>query len=359
MISVLHIDTGITYRGGQRQAGLLIKHLSKYDIRQYLAVPAESPLVALCRAYNILHFPIGGTNVGRLLGRTALRNFILDHNVDIIHAHDSHAHSMMVSLPFKAMRPKFVVTRRYPSRISFGSRTKYTGYEIRFVAISDYIRSILCEGGVRQDHIVLIPDMIELADYSAVNDAGRRNRSDGRFRLVSAGTFDASKGFLAAIKAVGILAKKRQDFVFTIYGNGDTFGKLRRYLHTYNLAKYIELPGWLDDVYAYWKGADIYVSPSGVEGFNSSLLEAMASGICPVVTDIPAHREIVRELETGLLFPVDNVELLASKLDFLMNNPEMRRKIAQRLHHAIAKFDVNIVTAQVYDLYQQLTIPAK
>jgi L-malate glycosyltransferase len=353
MISVLHIDTGTTFRGGQRQVGLLVKHLSKHDIKQYLAIPENSPLVNICNENNILHFPISVSNIKRLIRRNSLRYFIVDNIIDIIHAHDSHAHSLMVSLRFKTKAPKFIVTRRCPNKITFGSRSKYTGHHIRYIAISNRIKSALSKGGVGDDFIFHIPDMIENGNHGIEYDALKRNHiDDGGFQLVSAGAFDSSKSFLAAVKAIEKLSKKRQDFTYTIYGDGDTFENVRNYVHANNLMKFIKLPGWVNNVYDYWKDANIYISPSRSEGLNSSLLEAMALGICPVVTDIQAHRENVNGYDTGLLFPVDDFETLSDQLDLLMSDSDLRKNISRHVREVVAGYDANIITAQVYDLYR-------
>jgi glycosyltransferase involved in cell wall biosynthesis len=68
-----------------------------------------------------------------------------------------------------------------------------------------------------------------------------------------------------------------------------------------------ELPRWY-----HW--ADVYVSPSHVDGSSVSLLEALACGIPCLVSDIPTNREWVREGEGGWLFPDGDVDALAEKI---------------------------------------------
>ena len=61
-------------------------------------------------------------------------------------------------------------------------------------------------------------------------------------------------------------------------------------------------------------GADIYVSTSPHDGTSVSLLEAMACGAFPIVTDIPANREWITQGETGFLIPSNDEIGLASRI---------------------------------------------
>lgn len=74
--------------------------------------------------------------------------------------------------------------------------------------------------------------------------------------------------------------------------------------------------------------ADIYVSSSMSDGTSQSLLEAMSSGLFPVVSDIPANRGWVADGVNGYLFPVGDEEALATKLENAMADASWRAKVA-------------------------------
>jgi len=360
MITLLHIDTGLKFRGGQRQVSLLLKHLSKYDIKQFVATPQKSPLVEICNKSNIDHFPISESNLMRFLSKSALKKFIKNRDVDIIHAHDSHGHMMMVSLGLGKSKPIFVVTRRSLNPISFGSRTKYLKNDINYTAISENVKKTLINDGVNENNVVQIPDMIEADRYFPYRYKDDKNANgDNKFKIITAGAFDPSKGLITLIRAVENLSQKRQDFVCYLYGNGATLDELKKYVQSNNLEKFAIFPGWVDDTCQYWKDADIYVSTSHREGLNSSLLEAMACGICPIVTDISAHRENVVDGKTGFVFPVDDYELLADKINLLMNQSELRRSISDSILEKIKQYDADVVAEQIYNHYRHLIAPTE
>jgi glycosyltransferase involved in cell wall biosynthesis len=68
-----------------------------------------------------------------------------------------------------------------------------------------------------------------------------------------------------------------------------------------------DLPRW-------FQMADLYISPSHVDGSSVSLMEALACGIPALVSDIPANQEWVTEGVNGWLFPDGNADALAAKI---------------------------------------------
>jgi glycosyltransferase involved in cell wall biosynthesis len=76
--------------------------------------------------------------------------------------------------------------------------------------------------------------------------------------------------------------------------------------------------------------ADIYVSTSLHDGTSISLLEAMASGSFPIVTDIPSNREWISDGENGFLVPRDDEEYLARRIIESLHNPSLLEKSCQK-----------------------------
>jgi glycosyltransferase involved in cell wall biosynthesis len=73
-------------------------------------------------------------------------------------------------------------------------------------------------------------------------------------------------------------------------------------------------------------GAQVYVSTSLSDSTSVSLLEAMAAGAFPVVTDIEANREWIEDGRNGFLVPVDDPAVLASRIIAALADPELRRR---------------------------------
>jgi glycosyltransferase involved in cell wall biosynthesis len=114
-----------------------------------------------------------------------------------------------------------------------------------------------------------------------------------------------------------------------ICGDGSLRAKLESMVRSIGLEE-IEFVGWKygDEYLDLVARADIYVSCSESDSTSVSLLEAMAGGAIPVVTDIPGNREWVTDGESALMFPVGDVDALASCLIRAARDHPLRRNAA-------------------------------
>jgi glycosyltransferase involved in cell wall biosynthesis len=74
--------------------------------------------------------------------------------------------------------------------------------------------------------------------------------------------------------------------------------------------------------------ADVIVRPSFTEGMPLSLLEAMASGACLVVSDIAGNRDLIRHNYNGLLVAAARPDLLADELERVLLSPGLRERLS-------------------------------
>lgn len=119
--------------------------------------------------------------------------------------------------------------------------------------------------------------------------------------------------------------------------------------------EHIEWWGYRDDMEKILQCCSIVVLPSYHEGLPKILLEAMASGRAIIATDIPGNRELIKHGHNGLLVPVKNVDKLASAIQVLLIDSELRRKFASNGRTLAEKdFDVNSIADEHLKLYCRL-----
>jgi glycosyltransferase involved in cell wall biosynthesis len=85
------------------------------------------------------------------------------------------------------------------------------------------------------------------------------------------------------------------------------------------------------------QGADVYCSMSRSDGTSLSLLEAMACGLAPVVSDIPANREWIDDGVDGVLVAPGEVETLASALTRVALDEDFRRSASARVREKVVE----------------------
>jgi L-malate glycosyltransferase len=144
-----------------------------------------------------------------------------------------------------------------------------------------------------------------------------------------------------------------------LLGNGSQAPLVRRYIETRGLEGVIRIPGNIrrSDMPKWFRAADIYINCSRSDGTSISLLEAMATGLPVVVTDLPANREWVTADENGWLSAADSSEDFADKLLRAARlNPEQRRQFAENSRSTVerrADWDQNF--PKLLRMYDHLT----
>jgi glycosyltransferase involved in cell wall biosynthesis len=91
------------------------------------------------------------------------------------------------------------------------------------------------------------------------------------------------------------------------------------------------------------------------EGLARSLIEAMAYGVAPVVTDCGGSPEVVVDGQSGIVVPVYDASALARAIGRLYENPELRRQLGTAARERIANdFRIERTIEQTLALYREL-----
>jgi glycosyltransferase involved in cell wall biosynthesis len=124
------------------------------------------------------------------------------------------------------------------------------------------------------------------------------DKRTGPLRLFAGGTLQGSKGISLAIRALARVRDSGLDFDYTIAGHGPETGALRDLVRSLGLSRHVSLvPPFTGEAYvAQLHACDVYLMPSFRETTPVTLLEAMLAGCYPVVANISAPGEIVREM---------------------------------------------------------------
>lgn len=113
--------------------------------------------------------------------------------------------------------------------------------------------------------------------------------------------------------------------------------------------------GQCDDVLTLYHRAGVFVLPSLSEGCSNALLEAMACGLCPVVSDIGGNRDVVKHQENGLLVPPGDPSELANALQQALHDPQLQDSLAtQARQHIVTTHSIETVARDYLNLFEQL-----
>lgn len=151
--------------------------------------------------------------------------------------------------------------------------------------------------------------------------------------LVAAGKLKPQKDFATLLKAFAKVREKRPVHLL-ILGEGAERSALEQLVGELGIAADVDMPGYVENPYPYFRQADVFVLSSAWEGLPNVLIEAMACG-CPVVaTDCPSGpSEILDQGRIGRLVPVGDVSALAAAIDATLDAPAPREAFVQRARH--------------------------
>ncbi|MFW9881223.1 MAG: glycosyltransferase family 4 protein [Candidatus Thorarchaeota archaeon] len=140
------------------------------------------------------------------------------------------------------------------------------------------------------------------------------------------------------ISALPLVAKNVDIFKYKISGDGKDRERLQTLVKKLGMEKYVEFLGKIEYELAMnlLKTSHIYVSAVPTDGVSASLLEAMAYGVFPVVTDNTPNRIWIEDGVNGFLFPHGDISALAEKITKAFVMKDLRMKAAE-INYQIVK----------------------
>jgi N-acetyl-alpha-D-glucosaminyl L-malate synthase BshA len=156
---------------------------------------------------------------------------------------------------------------------------------------------------------------------------------------------------------VRIFARVREsiDARLVLVGDGPEYGRTRELVETLGLAEYVRYVGVVDDVAPLLAAADVLLLPSETESFGLVALEAMASGVPVVASDVGGLPEVVEHGVTGFLAPVGDVDAMAGCcLQLLADRDLAATYAANARKRAAEKFDYKMIIPLYERIYERL-----
>lgn len=198
------------------------------------------------------------------------------------------------------------------------------------LAVTLDARERLIENGMDAKHVHYVPNMVRIGELPTRKPFGAPPM------IGTMGRFTGKKGFEVYLDALSILARQGVKFRATLGGGGPDENKLRQRIALRNLTDHVTMPGWVEDKAAWFNDVDIFVLPSHHEPFGIVLIEAMAAGLPVISTDSVGPREIIRDGEDGVLFPVADATALAEHLRTMLADGNATHALGQRGYARVA-----------------------
>jgi glycosyltransferase involved in cell wall biosynthesis len=144
------------------------------------------------------------------------------------------------------------------------------------------------------------------------------------------------------------------EYRLLVVGDGPLTSSIQQTILELSLQN-VELLGTQEDLLHVYHEASVLALPSLSEGCSNALLEAMACGLCPVVTDIGGNRDVITDRVNGRLVAARDERCLGDVLSELLADKETRDRLAGNARaHVVAHHAANSIARRYVDLFEQM-----
>jgi glycosyltransferase involved in cell wall biosynthesis len=182
----------------------------------------------------------------------------------------------------------------------------------------------------------VIKNWIDVTPYLDV-----KHSSNATIRILYMGWLEEYKGINDLIVAFEsyVLKNKEVDVVLHIAGKGSLENSVLDLIDKNEIGDKIKFHGWAkgDDKLKLFSQADIFVLPSHREGMPNVLIEAMASGIAVIATEVGGVPDMIVNMENGISIPASNPNQIEESISYLIDHSDFRIQMAKKGQQYILK----------------------
>lgn len=226
-------------------------------------------------------------------------------------------------------------------------------YVTRYIAVSSFVKENWINKGLSRDKVDRVYNGLRLP-AKLYHDILKNKKS---IRMIIIGSLQESKGQLYVIKAIESLKinyKNKVSLDIVGVGNKSYSSKIKKYLVDHKI-KNVHLLGYDKNITDKLNEYDIGIMASKGEAFGRVTVEYMANGLIVLASKAGANSEIIDDKETGLLFDRLNITSLSEKIEWVINNVQLSKKIARKGQEKAYKlFTTDINTKNIYNEYKKV-----
>ncbi|MEL7197058.1 MAG: glycosyltransferase family 4 protein [Pseudomonadota bacterium] len=282
-------------------------------------------------------------------GAVAMRKALKEFAPDIVHAHTVRALPMLALGRIKAPR----VLTHHNTRLPFSPKMfrVFDRLTRTYVAIGADVEDVLSQHVNRP--IVRIPN----AAGRSFAQGEKRKRVQSHPHILSVGAISEQKNYPLLIETAKALKASNPDHPlpkFQIAGGGADLEKLRSQVVSEELKDMVEFLGERSDVPDLMRRSDLYLNVSLYEGMPITLLEAMASGLPIIATDVPGNCELVIDDENGLKAPLGDPNAIAARISNLLSDNALYQTLSAGSLSRSADYSIENTAVKHRNLYASL-----
>ena len=365
-VRILQLLVTTSPGGGPKHIFDLVRNLPRDEFEVVVAAPRDGIFFDRFRdlGVTVVELPLSRLGVRHL---PLAARLIRRHRIDIVHTHGK-GPGLYGRLAARAMGVPTVHTFHgihYSSYPIIG-QWLYLALERRLSrltrAVINVSRSQEAEGLAlrlfRADQSVVVVNGIDVEELDrAIGQSPVRREMLGLgaddFVLGCVSRWDPVKRFEILLDAVRRLASRIPRLVLLLAGGGGEEARIRRIVAQTGLRDRVIFTGFVGNPARVYGILDMYVATSLKEGLPLAPLEAMCARLPVIATDVPGHRDVVVQGQTGLLVPPEDSAALAAAIALLEADAERRRRMGEAgRQRVLTDFGIRSMADRTADVYR-------
>lgn len=263
-------------------------------------------------------------------------------------------------------RPKvltigFLVSQLTKSKVDIENEKKLVQTFDNIICTTEFICSIVksyLADAKEEKNIWNIPNLVDISKFKPTSQEEKMQcKADRRYEnkiiVTYVGRLDKKKGLYVLIESWKEVISRYPNAHLLLVGGGREKSYLTEYANELKISKNVEFAGETEDVYQFLKISDIFVLPTFLEGFSTSLIEAMACELPVVSTNVTGIPDIVDD--AGIIVEPRDTASLSSAIDKLIGDENLRKKLGKKGRKIVEeRYSDTIVAKKIKMVYESL-----
>lgn len=268
-----------------------------------------------------------------LAAASRLSTYLRRHRIRLVHSFDVPANIFAVPVAVASRVPVVLSSQRAFRELTPGIYHRLLRITDALVdgtvVNSDILRShLLKHDGLKPSRTFLCYNSVDLARFAPGREVA--SALPGCSLVIgSTAVMRPEKGVDTLLEAFGQVARQNPQAGLLLVGGGPMESRLEARARELGLHQRVHFSGAVTDVVPWLRRMDIFVLPSLSEALSNSLLEAMATGCAVLASDVGGNPELITPDQTGYLFRAADHADLAARLELLVKDERLRRRLAE------------------------------
>ena len=363
-MNILHVIESLEF-GGAEQVVIQLANRFAADDNNNVSICTTKRIGELIMTVNpeVSLFHLNGKEGNDFSIIWKLKTLICRNNIEILHIHNWGVYvEAIIAAKFSGIC-KIIHTVHGPYRSYNNYIVEHAKIFIRhriekilsifvykFVAVSDAIKDyMICDIGINSKKIVVVRNGVR----ALKRQINHTNNESTILKLVSVGRIAKIKNHRFMLDGLKLVSSSNINIKLTIVGDGPELNNIRDYTHELELDPSVDFLGFRSDIETILEDKDVFIMTSEYEGISIALLEAMRVGLPAIATRVGGIPETVIDGKTGILVKPKDTAALASAIEMMFNNKQIRRSMGQKAYeHFMAEFNEDIVIEKYKYIYR-------